>query len=38
VLEVAIDLSCEVKSPSSTKERVETGIFRFLADFQKYEI
>ena len=34
-MEVTIDLSCEIKSPSSTKERVEIGIFRFFSQFSK---
>ena len=29
------DFSCDIKSPSSTKERNKTGIFRFFALFSK---
>ena len=35
MLEVAIDLFYEMKSLSSTKERVETEIFRFFNWFSK---
>ena len=29
------DLSCEIKRPSFTKERMEMGIFRFFILFSK---
>ena len=34
-LETIKDLSCAIKSPSFTKERMETGIFRFSSHFSK---
>jgi len=34
-LETIKDLSCAIKSPSFTKERMETGIFRFFSHFSK---